>query len=293
MFALLILLTAATALSLPGLFLVLRKLAMLGDALSHTVLLGIVLGYFFVPDLNSPILILAASLFSVLTVTVIEFLNQKGGLAGDASIGIVFPFFFSLGVILLSRYLRNVHLDVDCVIMGDLTFADLVRTEVLGYSVPSSLINLLLVLLLNIVFISLFYKELKLSAFDPQAAEIAGFKKQWLNLGLSLMVAISAVVSFEIVGAILVIAFLVIPASFALLFTHSLEQSLWLSLGFTLVVGSISFGLAWHFNLNPAGFTAAVMGLVYIAAFALRDLRQRLKQSRAQESRMKKESLKS
>ncbi|MDO5738137.1 MAG: metal ABC transporter permease [Eubacteriales bacterium] len=271
MFAFLILLFSAFALCLPGLFLVLRKMAMLGDALSHTVLLGIVLGYFISPSLNSPILILAASLFSVFTVVFIEFLNQRAGIASDASIGIVFPFFFSLGVILLSRYLRNVHLDLDCVIMGDLTFADLVRTNILGFSVPSSLLSLAIVLLINVVFITLFFKELKISAFDPQAANLAGFHNQLLNLGLSLMVAISSVVSFEIVGAILVIAFLVIPASFALLFTHSLRQAIALSLIFTFVTGGIGYALAWNLNLNPAGFTASIMGLCYVFAFVYKD----------------------
>ncbi|MDO5733905.1 MAG: metal ABC transporter permease [Eubacteriales bacterium] len=282
MYGLIILLFAAVALTLPGLFLVLRNMAMLGDALSHTVLLGIVLGFFIAPDLNSPVLILTASVFSVLTVSLIEYLNQKAGIAGDASIGIVFPFFFALGVILLSRYLRNVHLDLDCVIMGDLTFADLVRTEIFGISVPSSLVSLAIVLIFNIFLITLFFKELKLSSFDPLMATLAGFHNQLLNFGLSLMVAVSAVVSFEIVGAILVIAFLVIPASFALLFTRSLGQAIVYSLLYALVTGSVSYALSWYFNLNAAGLTAAIMGFVYVLAFAYHQYRNSVKSDRRQ-----------
>lgn len=263
MASLVILILAAVTLSLPGSFLVLRKLSMLGDALSHTVLLGIVLGFFIVPSLDSPVLILMATLFSLLMVTLVEWLTQKGIVKSDAAIGIVFPLFFALGVILLSKYLRNVHLDLDCVIMGDLTFADLVTYDIGGLKIPKAILHLAVVLILNVTVIALFFKELQLSSFDPITARIQGFKDKLLSFILSALVAVSAVVSFQIVGAILVIAFLVIPASAALLYAKSLKQALLYAVLFAVVTSSAAYGLAVVFNVNAAGFTAAIMGLVY------------------------------
>lgn len=280
MTSLVILMLAAVTLSLPGSFLVLRRLSMLGDALSHTVLLGIVLGFFIVPRIDSPVLILMATIFSLLTVTLIEWLTQKGLVKSDAAIGIVFPFFFALGVILLSKYLRNVHLDLDCVIMGDLTFADLVTYNIGGFLIPKAIVHLAVVLLLNVTVIVLFFKELQLSSFDPVTAQIQGFKDKLLSFVLSALVAVSAVVSFEIVGAILVIAFLVIPASAALLYAKSLKQALLFAVGYAVVTASAAYGLAVLLNVNAAGFTAAIMGLIYGILFTVQKVKRQKRRAR-------------
>ena len=122
----------AVACALPGVFLVLRRMAMMSDAISHTVLLGIVLGFFLVGDLGSPLLIFGAAATGVLTVVLVEVLNRTRLVKEDAAIGLVFPALFSLAVILISRYAGNVHLDMDAVLLGELAFAPFDRLVVLG-----------------------------------------------------------------------------------------------------------------------------------------------------------------
>ncbi|MGB9633067.1 MAG: metal ABC transporter permease, partial [Chloroflexaceae bacterium] len=130
---------AATC-ALPGVFLVLRHMAMLSDAISHTVLLGIVLAYFVSGALGSPLLFVGAVAMGVITVTLVELVGGNGLVREDAAIGIVFPALFSIAVILISRYAGNVHLDVDSVLLGELIFAPFDRVTLLGLDVPRALL---------------------------------------------------------------------------------------------------------------------------------------------------------
>ncbi|MEA2510996.1 MAG: manganese/zinc/iron transport system permease protein, partial [Thermomicrobiales bacterium] len=113
----------AAACALPGVFLVLRRMAMMSDAISHSILLGIVLAFFATENLNSPLLVVGAALTGVATVSLVEVLNRTGLVREDAAIGLVFPLLFSVGVILVSRYAGSVHLDIDAVLLGELAFA--------------------------------------------------------------------------------------------------------------------------------------------------------------------------
>ena len=158
------------ACALPGVFLVLRRMAMMSDAISHTVLLGIVLGFFAIGSLESPLLVLAAAAMGVITVSLVELLLRTRLVRQDAAIGLVFPALFSVAVILISRFARGVHLDVDAVLLGELAFAPLDRVLVAGLDLPRSLVVMGVILLLNVTFIALFYKELKLTTFDAGLA---------------------------------------------------------------------------------------------------------------------------
>ena len=151
----------AVACALPGVFLVLRRMAMMSDAISHTVLLGIVLAFFVVGDLESPFLVLGAAAMGVITVSLVEALNRTGLVKQDAAIGLVFPALFSIAVILISRFARGVHLDVDAVLLGELAFAPLNRMTFFGIDLPAALWVMGGILLINIAFIALFFKELK------------------------------------------------------------------------------------------------------------------------------------
>ncbi len=261
---LLILVIIAVSLSLPGIFLVLRNMAMISDALSHTVLLGIVLGYLLVRNLHSPLLILTAALIGVLTVFCIEFLSAHKLVKSDSATGVVFPLFFSLGVIILSLYLRNVHIDLDCVIMGDITFADLDLIKIWGYKIPWALFYGIIILLVNSIFILVFFKELKLASFDPETFVLTGFSSTLINYGLITLISLSSVVSFNIVGAILVIAFLVIPPSTALLVTKHLHNTIFLSIIITVCNSVIGYLLSIELNVNSAGMCAVVSGVVFL-----------------------------
>ena len=136
-----ILIITAAACSILGVFLVLRRLSMVSDAISHSVLLGIVIGFFITKDLRSVWLIVAAALFGVFTTMAIEVLIKSRRVGEDAAVGIIFPLFFSIAVILITRFARNVHLDTDMVLMGEVIVAPFNRTTVLGISLPKAQIG--------------------------------------------------------------------------------------------------------------------------------------------------------
>ncbi len=125
----------AVACALPGVFLVIRGMAMMADAITHTILLGIVVAFFITQDLNSPFLILGAAFVGILTVWLTELIHQTKLLDKDASIGIIFPLLFSIAIILITRYAGDVHLDTDSVLLGELAFAPFDRLIVFGIDI--------------------------------------------------------------------------------------------------------------------------------------------------------------
>ena len=179
-----ILLTAimvSSACALLGVFLVLKSMAMVSDAITHTILLGIVIGFFIVHDLNSPFLILGASIIGVLTVYLIDMLILTKLVKEDSAIGIIFPFLFSIAVILISKFLGNVHLDIDAVLLGELAFIPFDRITLFGNSIPKGLLSTFIILLINLSFVTIFFKELKLTTFDKALAATLGFFPIVLN----------------------------------------------------------------------------------------------------------------
>jgi manganese/zinc/iron transport system permease protein len=263
----LIAVVVAAACALPGVFLVLRGMAMMSDAISHTVLLGIVLSFFVVRDLDSPLLILGAALIGLLTVSLTELLNRTKLVKQDAAIGLVFPALFSIAVILISRFARGVHLDNDAVLLGELAFAPFDRLNLFGLDLPHSLVVMGVILVLNIAFIAVFYKELKLATFDAGLAAALGFSPALIHYGLMGIVSVTAVGAFDAVGTILVVALMVTPAAAAYLLTDRLERMLGLSvlIGATGAVGG--YWLARANDANIAGSMATVIGLLFLLAF--------------------------
>ncbi|MDO5100923.1 MAG: metal ABC transporter permease [Eubacteriales bacterium] len=259
-----ILVTAAVACSIPGVFLVLRRLSMMADAISHSVLLGIVLAFFLVRDLHSPWLIVGASVFGLLTTAAIEALIKSRRVTAEAAVGMVFPLFFSVAVILISRYARDVHIDTDVVLMGEVVLAPFHRMELLGFSLPKALVQLSVVLLLAVVFVWLYRRALAVSSFDPVFATVIGIKTTvlyYLFMGLVSMISVTA---FESIGAILTISFFVAPAASAYLVSKRLKYTLLFSVIYAIVNSSIGFALALYFNLSMAGMCAAVSGLTFL-----------------------------
>ncbi|RPI22088.1 MAG: metal ABC transporter permease, partial [Chloroflexota bacterium] len=215
----------AAACALPGVFLVLRRMTMMSDAISHTVLLGIVIGFFLTEDLNSPLLVIGAALTGVFTVSLVELINRTRLVREDTAIGLVFPALFSIAVILISRFAGDVHLDTDAVLLGELAFAPFDRFTPFGVDIgPVAFYLMVGILLLNLVFIVVFYKELKLATFDAGLAAALGFFPGLLHYGLMTIVSITAVGAFETVGSILVVALMVAPPVTAFLLTDSLPR---------------------------------------------------------------------
>jgi manganese/zinc/iron transport system permease protein len=257
----------AAACALPGVFLVLRRMAMLSDAISHTVLLGIVIAFFIAGSLDSPLLILGAAAMGVITVSLVELLNRTKLVKEDAAIGLVFPALFSIAVILISRYARGVHLDVDAVLLGELAFAPFDRIQFLGLDMPTSLAMMGSILLINILGIGLFYKELKIATFDPGLAATLGFSPVLIHYGLMTLVSITAVGAFDAVGSILVIALMIAPAAAAYLLTDDLRRMLGLSALIGIFSAVSGYWLARALDANIAGSMATVLGIVFLFIF--------------------------
>lgn len=259
----------AAACALPGVFLVLRRTAMMSDAISHTVLLGIVLAFFVVQDLASPLLVLGAAAMGLLTVALVELLVGTRLVKEDAAIGLVFPALFSIAVILISRFARGVHLDVDAVLLGELAYAPFDRLTVLGLDLPRALAVMGGILLLNLLMITLFYKELKLATFDAGLAAALGFSPLLIHYGLMALVSLTAVGAFDAVGSILVVALMVTPAAAAYLITDDLRRMLILGVGIGVTGALGGYWLARGLDANIAGSMATVIGLIFVAIFLL------------------------
>lgn len=271
----------AVACALPGTFLVLRRMALMSDAISHTVLLGIVLAFLVTRDLGSPLLMVAAAATGVLTVTLVEALRRTRLVARDASIGLVFPALFSIAVILVSRYAGSVHLDTDAVLLGEIAFAPFRRFEVGGRDLgPRTLWVMGGILLLNASVIALFFKELKLSTFDPALATALGFSPALLHYAFMSLVSVTAVGAFDAVGSVLVVALMIVPAATAYLLTDRLISLLALSALIAAVAALGGFWAAWLADASIAGAMATAAGVLFLLAFAFAPRRGLVAQAR-------------
>ncbi|MGH1366219.1 MAG: metal ABC transporter permease [Calditrichia bacterium] len=278
----------AIACALPGVFLVLRKMAMMSDAIGHAILFGIVLAFFVVHDVASPLLIVAAALTGLLTVVMVESLHRTRLVREDAAIGLVFPLLFSIGVILISRYAGDIHLDVDAVLLGELAFAPFDRLVWDGYDLgPRAAYMMSAILVLNIVFIALFYKELKFASFDAGMAAAAGFSPVLIHYSLMSLVSLTAVGAFDAVGAVLVVALMIAPPAAAYLITNRLSRMLVISAIIAVFSAISGYWLANLLDVNIAGSMATMTGVVFglvlffapyrgLIAIAQRKARQRI-----------------
>jgi manganese/zinc/iron transport system permease protein len=291
-----------------GTFLLLRQMSLTSDAISHTVLLGIVVAFLVMvaifglePDLSSPWLIIGAAAAGVATVVLTELIQRSGLVKEDAALGLAFPFLFAISILLISRFTANVHLDADAVMVGEIGVAwantnshcfencesvtiasDDTRAEmgrrcincssgainprspdaifeetcsncgtytaaeawrerlipeppVLVF-VPKSVSVLAVIALLNALFVTVFYKELKLSTFDSGLAKALGFRPGMLHYALMILVSVTAVGAFDAVGSILVVAFFIIPPVTAYLLT----DRLWVMLTLSPIFGALA-----------------------------------------------------
>jgi manganese/zinc/iron transport system permease protein len=257
----------ASACALPGVFLVLRRTAMVSDAISHTVLFGIVIGFLVVRDLESPWLMVGATLTGVLTVWLVELLTRTQRVKEDTAIGLVFPLLFSLAVILISRFAGNAHLDNDVVLLGELAFAPFDRLTLLGLDLPYGVWVIGGILLINLLFIGLLYKELKLTTFDAGLAAALGFSPALLHYGLMTLVSLTAVGAFDAVGAILVIALMIGPPATAYLLTDRLLVMLGLSVLFGAINAVAGYWLARVLDTTISGAIASMIGVTFTLVF--------------------------
>jgi manganese/zinc/iron transport system permease protein len=277
----LIAVVTAVAAALPGTYLVLRRSAMISDAISHAILPGIVVAFFVTHDLNSPLLLLAAAATGVLTVFLIESLRRSRLVPEDASIGLVFPALFSVGVILISRYAGDVHLETDSVLLGELAFAPFDRMIIGGADLgPRALWSMGVILLLNLVFIAVAWKELKLATVDSNLAALLGFSPVAIHYSLMAMVSVTAVGAFDAVGSILVVALMIAPPATAYLLVDRFAPMLWTGALVAAASAVTGFGGAVVLDVSIAGSIAVACGLFFAAAFAFAPRRGLVAQAR-------------
>ena len=270
---------AAIACALPGNFLVLRKQALIGDAISHVVLPGIVLAFLVTQALDAWAMLLGAGAAALFAVVMIDVIKRVSRIEVGAIMGVVFTTLFALGVLLLEQSsATSVHLDVEHALMGNLE--SLIWLEARGWAslldpvalagLPPELPRLALTLALIIVLLILFWRPLTLSTFDEGYAESLGLPVRAISLGLVMVAALAAVTAFDAVGSIIVIAMFICPAAAARLITDRLRSQIWWSVGFATLSASLGYVLAGYGPLwiglensvSAAGMIAAVSGLI-------------------------------
>jgi manganese/zinc/iron transport system permease protein len=258
----------AIACAIPGTFLVLRKMALISDAISHSILPGLVLGFFITHDLNSPLLIVMAALSGVVTVVLVEFIQKTKLVKEDTAIGLVFPVLFSIGVIMIAKNANDVHLDTDAILLGELAFAPFDRFLANGADLgPKSLWIIGTILLITIGLLFAFFKELKISTFDAGLATALGFSPIMIHYGLMSVASITIVGSFDAVGAILVVALMIAPAATAYLLTDNLKRMLGLSVIFGVFSAIAGYWLAHWLDASISGSMTTILGIVFLIVY--------------------------
>lgn len=255
--------------ALLGTFLYLRRLSLLGDALSHVALPGVVVAYLLTGDAGTWSTLLGAALAGLVTVGLVELLQKRGGARGDAAIGIVFTALFAVGVILLSALVTDADLDLHCVLFGD----------VLGVA-NHSLWLLGTLTALDLGLLLLFYRPLQLSSFDPGMAAAVGIPVGLVHLGMMLMLSVTTVAAFEAVGAILVIATMITPAATAHLVAHRLHTMLAVAVVHGLLSAILGMYMSIWINCSSAGAMVSVGALLYAGTFTSVRLREGLRRRR-------------
>lgn len=257
----------ASACGFLGCFLILRKMAMVGDAISHAVLPGIVLAFLFSGERSEIPMLIGAALFGLICTVIIESL-RKWGVQMDAAISVSFTTLFAIGVILVSIFTRQVDLDLDCVLYGEIAYVAWDTIEIFGYHLgPKAVWMVGTVFSISLIFVSLFYKQFKICAFDPALAAAIGIPVAFFHYTLMGLVSLTTVASFESVGAILVVAMLIIPAATAYLLTDRLGTMLVLSIVTGIISAIGGYMIAFYIDASIAGSMTVMAGILFGLAF--------------------------
>lgn len=280
-----------TACGLVGNYLILRRMALIGDAISHSVLAGIAVAFLVTHSLGTLPMMIGALVAGLVTVGLIEFIHRKSRVKQDAAIGIAFTSLFAIGVILIHTQMKGTHFDADCVLYGDLMavgqslasvelsplLADKLKaTGLIGKTVlkgnelmlaPSQVLRMIVVAILVILLVRLFYKELLVTSFDSALAVSLGINATAIHLGLMSTLSIVVVSSFDAVGAILVIAMLILPGATAHLLTQRLPVILWLTVVYALLSSVLGLHLARWIDCNIAAAMVVAGAALFVLAW--------------------------
>jgi manganese/zinc/iron transport system permease protein len=252
--------------SLLGCYLVLRRMSLLGDAISHAVLPGTVIAVIWSGQLVGWQVFVGAVVVGLLTAFLTQALAELGQVPEDSSMGVVYTSLFALGVILITQYAAQVDLDPGCVLYGQIEYLPLNRFTWNGVEIPWEILPLAIVTVATLAFITLFWKELKLVAFDAALATAMGISAFAVHYLLMGMVAIVTVASFKAVGSILVVAMLIVPPATAHLLTDRLvAMQIWAAV-VAAVSAILGFLAAKYLNTSVAGMISVVSGLLFLLA---------------------------
>lgn len=254
--------------TLIGSFLVVRKQAMLGDAIAHTALLGIVLAFLVSNSMHPFIILTGAIIAGIASTLLVSILHRQLGTSTDMAINITFSTFFSLAIILIMLYTEKVDLDLECVLYGQLPMMPFDVWLYKGYNLGPKAIYLLLALLLaNISFVTLCYPMLMLTSFDPMFATIMGVNTKLWHYSLMVMAAVTTVITYKIVGSVLVLAFLVIPTITVYLLTSNFLKMLVYACILSMYIALGGYALAFLCNASVSGGMVIVASLFFALAF--------------------------
>jgi len=275
-----VLMAVAASSALVGSFLVLRRMTMLANSLSHTILIGIVIVYLASHDgilfgghshtgtLNIRAMLIAAVFTGLITAFLTEFLTKTIKLQADASTGLVFTSLFAIGIILVTLLTRNAHIGTE-VVMGNADALQLEDCNLVG-----------IILLINAAIFLLFFKEFKLTTFDPSLARALGFSTVFFDYLLMTQVSITSIGAFRAVGVLMVLSFLTGPALTARILVHDLKKMLILAIGIGCFAALTGVALSRHIltaygiALSTAGICVCVIVLFYASAIAYRFAKQ-------------------
>ncbi|MDN9010901.1 metal ABC transporter permease [Brevibacillus laterosporus] len=250
-----------------GCFLILRRMAMLGDAISHAILPGIALAFLITSSRETLPMLIGAGAFGLLTVFLIQ-LFRNSGVKSDAAIGVTFTALFSIGVVIISLFSSQVDLDLDCVLYGEIAYVPWDTLTIGDLELgPRAVWGIGIVFLVSLLVISLFYKQFKLCTFDPAMAAAIGIPVALFHYLLMGLVSMATVASFESVGAILVVAMLVVPGATAYLLTDRLPVMLGLSMLIGVLCSALGYALATWLDSSIAGAMTVIAGLLFALAF--------------------------
>jgi len=264
-----------------GNYLILRRMALVGDAISHSVLPGLAIAYLATGALTLPAMIGGALGAGLLTTSMIEFLQSRSRIKADAAIGITFCTLFAFGVVLINVFASRVHLDADCVLYGELSYLHKGASEI----APRPVLIMGGVGLAVALLILCFYKELLVSSFDAMLAASMGYSPKWIHLGLMAMLSIVIVAAFESVGAILVIAMLILPGATSQLISTRLPVCLGLSILHAALSAILGLHLAVWLDCSMAGAAVVAGAFLFTLAwvFAPQGLLSRMQKRTAHE----------
>ena len=260
----------AAACAAIGLFLVLRRSAMVADAISHAILPGLVLGYVFVggPGLLGGMI--GAAVAGVVLLLLTNLLVRSGIVEGSAALGVVFPAMFALGAAIVARDFANVHLDADAVLYGNIEFVAFDRLVIAGHDLgPRPLWLMAGLALANLLAIWRWWPQLKVTTFDPGLALTIGIAPGVVQVGLMTLLTATSVGAFTAVGAALAIALLVAPPATALLLTDRLGEALAVAVAIGIAGAALGYRLAVLLDASVAGAIVTVLGAGFVLALLI------------------------